>query len=516
MQLRVVEKGNSRPVPVRLHVHGEAGEYLAPIDRHRIPNPAWFEDYSVDYLHQGRHWCTYIAGETTIKLPLGRVYIEVSRGFEIRPRRLVKKISRSTAAITIELERVLDWRARGWVTADTHVHFISPSTAMFEGAAEGVNVVNLLASQWGEMMSNVGDFDGTTTFGSKAAGGDGEHLVRVGTENRQHVLGHISLLGYEGKMISPMCSGGPGESALGDPVEVLMTEWARQCKAQNGLVVMPHIPNPRLENAATIVAGDVDAVEIMSQGRFYDGISAYALSDWYRYLNCGIFVPIVGGTDKMAATTPIGAIRTYTRVPDDQEFTYANWMQAVRGGDTFCSFGPLVEFAVDGRRPGSRMRLRASGGSVDITWEVASVTVPMTRVDLIINGEIRESVTVDPEAASGTWRIRLERSSWIALLVRGHEEGHPEIIAAHTSPIMVAVGDQPFFAAADAITILEQVEGALAYIDTIGTRAETIAYKRMRTVLTGIHREFHNRMHHMGVFHKHTPKDKHDGHHHHA
>ena len=45
---------------------------------------------------------------------------------------------------------------------------------MLEGAAEGVNLINLLASQWGELMTNVGDFDGKTTFGSKASGGSGE------------------------------------------------------------------------------------------------------------------------------------------------------------------------------------------------------------------------------------------------------------------------------------------------------------------------------------------------------
>ena len=36
-----------------------------------------------------------------------------------------------------------------------------------------MNVVNLLASQWGELMTNVGDFDGKTTWGSREAGGDG-------------------------------------------------------------------------------------------------------------------------------------------------------------------------------------------------------------------------------------------------------------------------------------------------------------------------------------------------------
>ena len=88
-----------------------------------------------------------------------------------------------------------------------------------------------------------------------APGGDGEYLVRVGTENRQHVLGHISLLGYRGRIIAPMTTGGPDESALGDPIEILLTEWARQCRKQGGLVVLPHFPNPRAEAAASIVSG---------------------------------------------------------------------------------------------------------------------------------------------------------------------------------------------------------------------------------------------------------------------
>jgi hypothetical protein len=299
VKLRVVETDGVKRVPVKLHVHGERGEYLAPVDRHRILNPAWFEDYSVDFMHLDHtklgadassepidaHPCTYIPGETTINLPLGRVYIEISKGFEIRPVRKVLEVTSDIQEIVIEIEKVLPWREKGWVTADTHVHFLSPMSALLEGSAEGVNVVNLLASQWGELVTNVGDFDGQTTWGSKESGGDGEYLVRVGTENRQHVLGHISLLGYRGGIIAPMTTGGPNESALGDPIEVLLTEWARQCKKQGGLVVLPHFPNPRAEHAASIVSGDVDALEMTSWGNLYGGIDPYSLSDWYRYLN---------------------------------------------------------------------------------------------------------------------------------------------------------------------------------------------------------------------------------------
>jgi hypothetical protein len=74
---------------------------------------------------------------------------------------------------------------------------------------------------------------------------------------------------------------------------------------------------------------------------------------------------------------------------------------------------------------------------------------------------------------------------------------------------MVQVAGSPLLAAADAVTILEQIEGVLAYLDTVGTRAEDLAYKRMRLVLESAHRRLHNRMHQEGHFHEHTPAEDH-------
>jgi hypothetical protein len=521
VKIRVVERLGGKPVPVKLHVHGEWGEYLAPTDRHRIPNPAWFEDYSVDFVHGGAwdgavsepHYCTYIPGETQIDLPLGEIYIEVSKGFEIRPVRKVVHVTPDMEEIEIEIEKVLPWREKGWVTADTHVHFLSPMSALLEGSAEGVNVINLLASQWGELMTNVGDFDGKTTWGSVEAGGDGEYLVRVGTENRQHVLGHISLLGYSGKIIAPMTTGGPDESAIGDPIEILLTEWARKCKQQGGLVVLPHFPQPRAEHAASVVSGDIDGIEMTSWGNLYGGIDPYSLSDWYRYLNCGYKVAAVGGTDKMSANTAVGTVRTYARIDPNKPFEYGSWMEAVRKAETFVTYGPLLSFWVDGNPMGRTIKMSANGGTVDVDWQVASVTVPMSRVELVVNGEIRESTAVSPGVDQGYWSFKVEKSSWLALLVRGHYADKPEIIAAHSSPVMVRVDGSPMLSAADAVTILEQIEGALAYMKTIGTRAEEVAFKRMCLTLSSAHRSLHNRMHQAGTFHAHTPVTDHPEHH---
>jgi hypothetical protein len=511
VNIRIIDSKSRNKIAVKLHIHGKSGEYLPPLDRHRIPNPYWFEDYSADYIANELHFCSYIDGEARVKLPRGDVYIEVSKGFEIKPVRDVYTITPQTDEIVIELERVLPWREKGWVSADTHVHFLSTGTALLEGAAEGVNVVNLLASQWGELFTNIADFDGRTTYGSREAGGDGEYLVRVGTENRQHVLGHISLCGYSGQMITPLTTGGPDESALGDGVEVTLSWWAEQCRERGGVVVLPHFPDPRCENAAAIVMDRIDAVEMTSWDNLYGGIDPYSVSDWYRYLNCGYFVAAVGGTDKMCAATAVGTVRTYALI-EDNEFTYDSWKKAVRSGRTFVTYGPLLEFAVEGLPMGSRLELPESGGTLNAEWKVASVTVPVSKVELVVNGETREVVSVgaDQSECRGYFSVPFDKSGWVALRVRGSYPDKTEMIAAHSSPVMVKLKEKEIFRAADAITILEQIEGAIAFIDTVATRAEAKAYKAVKMSLTSAHRAVHNRMHNAGVFHEHSPFNRHE------
>jgi hypothetical protein len=509
VRLRVLDKATGQPVAVRLHLHGEAGEYLPPRGHHRKVNPYWFEDNYAEFVN-GLNQYSYIPGECVVDLPLGRVAVEISRGYEIAPIRTTVEVKPETDELTFELERTLPWRERGWVTADTHVHFLSPQVALLEGSAEGVNVVNLLASQWGEMFSNVGDFDGRTTFGARDFGGDGEFLVRVGTENRMQVLGHISLLGYRGAMIDPLCTGGPDESAIGDPLEVSMAEWADRCSRQGGLVVMPHAPNPQNERAADIVLGLVHAIEMMTFNPYDAQVNPYGLADWYRYQNLGYQVPLCGGSDKMAASSLLGGIRTYAHL-GERELTYENWMEAVRTGNTFVTVGPLVEFSVAGQPAGSRVELPSGGGTVEVVWDVASVNVPIDRVEVIIGGLVAEQVNVGKQlAASGSIFAKVGHSTWIALRVRGSYRGRHGEIAAHTSAVQVIVGGKPLFVESDAMAVLEQIEGAIAYVDTLAPRPEAQRYKQLRATLESAHNRLHQRLHQQGVYHQHTPLHTHD------
>ena len=512
VRLRVVNKASGQPVAVRLHLHGQAGEYLPPRGFHRKVNPYWFEDTYAEHV-SGHNQFAYIDGECIVDLPLGFVYVELSRGYEVSPLRTCIEISPETEEITFELEKVLDWRERGWVTADTHVHFLSPQTALLEGKAEGVNVVNLLASQWGEMFSNVGDFDGKTTIGAKEFGGDGEFVVRVGTENRMQVLGHISLLGYSGQMIHPLCTGGPSESAIGDPLEVTMAEWAERCIRQSGLVVMPHAPNPQLERAADIVLGVVNAIEMMTFNPLTpdtNQINPYGVADWYRYLNLGYQVPVVGGSDKMAAASLLGGIRTYAHM-GEREFTYENWMEAVRAGNTFVTVGPLAELTVEGVAPGGTVELPTSGGTVNATWRVESASLPIEQVEVVVGGLVLDQVNAHGVlSVEGSLEINVGTSTWVALRVRGSYTGRPQQIAAHTSAVQVLVAGQGLFSQADAMTVLEQIEGAIAYVDTLAPRPEATRYKQLRATLESAHNRLHQRMHRAGVYHQHTPLHDHE------
>ena len=509
--VRVIDQDTQQPVAVRIHFHGAAGEYLPPRGNHRKVNPYWFEDNYGEFVNSLNQY-SYIRGECVVDLPLGDVYVEISKGYEIAPIRTRFTVTPETDLITFELEKVLRWREQGWVTADTHVHFLSPTTAQLEGEAEGVHVVNLLASQWGEMFSNVSDFDGKTTFGAQEFGGNGEFLVRVGTENRMQVLGHISLLGYRGAMIHPLCTGGPAESAIGDPQEVTMAEWAQRCIDQGGLVVMPHAPNPQLERAADIVLGLVHGIEMMTFNPFDNQISPYGLADWYRYLNLGYHVPVMGGSDKMGQAWLLGGVRTYTHL-GELPFSYENWMTAVKAGNTFVTVGPLAQLTVEGAAPGGAIRLPAGGGTVNVAWKVESVGLPIDQVEIVVGGLTAEEITTGKAlTAEGNATLRIHESTWVALRVRGSYRGKADEIAAHTSAVQILVDDRPLFSPKDAGAVLNQIEGAMAYLDTLAPRPDVLRFKQMRATLETAHNRLHQRMHQNGLFHHHTLLHQHQLH----
>lgn len=151
------------------------------------------------------------------------------------------------------------------------------------------------------------------------------------------------------------------------------------------------------------------------------------------------------------------------------------------------------------------MSLPRSGGTLTIDWRIESVSVPPARVELICNGTVLEEVRCGGLSCKGQLSLPINESCWIALRVRGSVAGREADIAAHTSAVYVKVGGMPIFATADAVSVLAQIEGSIAYMDTLAPKSDEARHSRLRAALELAHHRLHHRLHELGASHHHAP-----------
>jgi hypothetical protein len=504
VHFRVLDSESKRPTPVRLALRSKEGRYIPPYGHRTEVNDEWFQDYGADVKLMDTSFA-YVDGTFQVELPPVEVYLEMTKGFEYEAVRQKVEIQAGQREVTLEIPRFTNLRTKGWVTADTHTHFLSPTTAVLEAQAEGLNLINLLAAQWGDLFTNVGDLSQGPLLSA-----DRESMVWVGTENRQHILGHIGLEGVQGKAVFPLSADGPDESFLGDSLWSSMAEWSEVCRQRQGLSVAVHFPYPTGEIAADIVLGKIDAVELWPQedaelhSKALEEFKTLRYLDWYHYLNCGYRLPAVAGTDKMGAYIAAGVNRVYAYL-GQQEFNYPNFAKAVRSGNTFASSGPLLMFHADGRPPGAEITLGAGGGTIEVTAD-AQCFVPIHRLEVILNGKVVASRN-EPSGARTirlTEKIKVDGPGWLA--ARCSSESGPTSswrfkIAAHTSPVYVQVPGRELFSPEAATYFLQLIDGAQLYVDTLATRADPETHGRIRKFYTAARAALHRRMHQHGIPH---------------
>ncbi|MDP6778384.1 MAG: CehA/McbA family metallohydrolase [Candidatus Latescibacteria bacterium] len=469
MEVEIIDGSTGQPTPVRLHMSGARGEYIAPYGHHEQVNANWFEDYGADLKVSGRSYA-YVPGHFTTDMPTGPLYVEMTKGFEYRPTRCKVTVKPGQRKLTLKIDRWKDLRSEGWVTADTHVHFLSPQTAWLEAQGEGVNVVNLLASQWGRLFTNVGDISG------RLGVAEDDTIVWVGTENRNHMLGHISMCGTKGLPVFPMCCGGVGEAWVGDPDYRALTEWAEECSAKDGVVIRPHFPYCGFtEDPVLAVKGVVDALEIRQNRN-----GGFPLQEWYRYLNNGYRVAVAGGTDKMGAYCALGSLRTYAKLNPNRPFTFENWAKAVRAGRTISTNGPLLDMQVEGMHIGETLKLPATGGRIQVK-AVAESAWMVGSIEIVVNGQ----VVAREEAKRGATKVRLSARvpitgpGWIAARCNGAGNTPTQYMAAHTSPVYLDCGGAMPYDGPALEHMLNLTRGGIEYLETISTRFDDREQERM-------------------------------------
>jgi hypothetical protein len=454
VHVSVVDDATGRAVPCRVHFRSAEGIPYQPHGHHNHVTQnldSWHYDVGGD-IRLGQRSYAYIDGTCQGWLPRGDVVVDVARGFEYEPLRQTVRIEPGQRDLTLQIGRVADMASEGWWSGDSHVHFLSTPGAQLEQRGEDLRVVNLLQTQWGALFTNTEDFSGRPSVVD-----GGGYVTYVGQENRQHALGHMVLWGLK-EPVMPWCSDGPDEAELGGALDATLSDWADRTHAQGGTVVAAHFPNPNGEPAVLVATGRADAVEMLAH-------SDDAMLEYYRYLNSGYRLPLVGGTDKMSSAVPVGLYRTYARL--DEEFSYEAWCRAVRSGRTFLSGGPLVTLSVDGCEPGDTVELSGQG-TVSVHAVVRSI-FPLHSLEVVHNGE----VVARAEASGGRQaeineELRIHANSWIACRAFGvahHLDEWGRRVFAHTSPVYVACGGDWTMTDPEGIGYIRTlVEGAREYV----------------------------------------------------
>jgi hypothetical protein len=461
VHVRINDAATGQPTPARVRFAGPGGDYFAPFGRLRRFATRTGEDVGGNLALDAKEYA-YIDGSCEIRLPAGPITVEVHKGFEYTPLHREVTLGAGQISLRLALERWTNLREQGWYAGDCRAHFLTPHAALLEGAAEDLAVVNLLAAENdhpGPNGSPVLSIPNILAFsGQRPALEMPGHLVAVNTHNHHPVLGSLGLLNCH-RVVYPLRFGGP--DGLDDWT---LTDWCDQCHRKGGLVVWTRTARPGSERydalLADLVFGKVDALE-----------AGPNVAYWYCLLNCGFRVPLAAGSGKDSNQVALGGWRTYARLQPGEEFTYKNWIEAVRAGRTFATSGPLVWLTVAGQGPGAVLPWPDSHQRIPVRAEASSVT-PFDRLEVVANGVVVADApgAGSPMTAVVETDVSLPASGWLAARCTNPGSAAADgPVLAHTSPVYAQVRDRPVQAPADAVAeLVGQLDRLLGWTEEKG------------------------------------------------
>ncbi len=456
LAITVLDGATGRPVPARVSVR-------LPDDRSVAPDDAWHHaddafDRSQRAVEPGYF---HTPGRSTVTVPAGEVRIEITHGPEYRLiRDRVRVPANQLTSRTYRLVRLA--RLPGWTSGDLHVHMnygghyrATPTTLAFQARAEGLNLVENLVVNKEDRVPDVGYFTGRPDPVSTP-----DLLILHDQEFHTSFWGHTGALGLTRHLLLPDYSG-----YAGTPVASLFPDnatVAEQTRAQGGIVGYVHpfdeIPNPADTTVALthalpvdVALGLVDYLEVVG---FSDHRSTSAV--WYRLLNCGFRLPAGAGTDAMtnfaSLRGPVGTNRVYVESP--LPLDRGRWYAALRAGRSFATNGPLLQFTVEGRGPGSDISLPAGSHPLALKVMLRS-NVPVDHLEIIHNGVVARALPLagDRTSLDTTLTLPVDASGWLVLRAWSERAIEPILDLypfASTSAVYLTVAGKPKRSPADA------------------------------------------------------------------
>ena len=482
---RITYGHSRRPVSARLRLTDARGNDVVPLGH---PTELAPDAQQGDVRFQSKRFA-YVDGNFSVdpnSLPL---HYQVIKGYEfgIAEGRISAEDLRE-GGIEIPLSR-WSWLAeRGWFSGDIHIHHISPKSCRLEMDAEDLDVANILTSDFTVDQSQ---FEGRINSYSSA-----RHLIYVNQEFRHDHLGHMCLLNLK-RLIEPVKTMQP----YAYPPHLRACD---ETHAQGGYVSWAHFPSwPGVESPLDIAMEKLDGIEILSvldprefpvfMKSVVPEIEAnHGLRLWYRYLNCGFRLTATAGTDKMTTFVTVGANRVFARIHGD--FTYENWIGALRDGRTFVTNSPILTFTVNGQDSGATLRFDSRKNQIAQVHASAESQLPYDALEIVANGTVVAQAT--PSGTRHKAEIHFEypmrQSSWLAARVsedmnsyrrRGvnfstvhvtsgtrlsdyYGTRRPETVFAHSSPVYCIRNEEPIRSSDDAEYYVRYIDNAIRWLET--------------------------------------------------
>jgi hypothetical protein len=471
LAVRFADAATGLPTPVRVRLQNEKGERprvrgavavsesAIPVPRQAIAAMFGQNDRAEGYAIQP-DGSFYVDGEFDVRLPPGTYTLAVSKGFEyLREAQSVELKPGSSVKREYKMRRWIDMPARGWYSADDHIHLRrSPADnhAIAQWiAAEDLHVGNLL---------RMGDF-WTTYFEQYAFGESGLYqeagrLLSSGQEEpRTPEIGHTISLGASGfvRMQPDYYS----FDKLFDRVHTLggVTGFAHQAMSFHGYRGM----------ALNTIRGKTDFLEL---AQFCEPEGPLAVQHYYEFLDMGFKLTALGGSDFPWCGVGPGygfSEPRFAQIGNARFYAYAGgalnferYMAALKAGHTFVTTGPMLFLTVNGKLPGDSLDV-VPGSRLKISAEAygESGQVPLRAIEIVGHGEVlARSVGKDAAHLTVDLEMPADRGIWIAARC---DAGLGQV--AHTTPVYVTVNGGGFENPGTLRRNLEAAEGYLKEVE---------------------------------------------------
>ena len=418
-----VRDGGGKPTEAAIGLYSPEGQFLVPEaalefskSGYRYQATQYRDHKNAAFWPGGEGFtrCFFVKGDFAIDLPTGSYRLIAAKGPEYTPLDQTFSVADSAGAVQeLKLRRWVDMSANGWHSGDCHLHYARANveanrSLLLWTQAEDLRMGNILRMGDGRR----------TYFEQYAFGKEGRFIHDRGAfvpgqeDPRTSVLGHTISLNLKKPIRYPQTG------------YYLYSKVFDEARSQGGLSGYAHVNSNSFlvdrDLSINVPRGKVDFAEICEFGEVNTDL-------YYEFLNLGFRLTAVGGSDAPWGDTA-GDSRVY--VYSGKDFDPDDWFQAVRDGRTFVTTAPMLDFTVNGERPGKELDYPAAK-----TLRVyAKATLgfsrdPLGPLEIVANGDVIRTAQPKGNSAVLDFELPADKSMWIAARVKG----------AHTTPVYVKV-----------------------------------------------------------------------------